>query len=388
MWKRRGVYALLLAVTCGMYIAANSRQILVVILLLICVPALSGIILVMNAGKVHIACELQDTCIVYQKTGMKIRVKYCGHMALGKSRIQAEYENLLFGDTIKQTIIIERGSRSESLYDLPYTGESCGKIVLRFKKVVCYDLLGLFSKKCSSVLEHTFTVFPQINRLQINMKHLPETQSSGCQYSPNKRGQDVTEVFDVREYQDGDSPRSIHWKLSSKRDELIVREFSHPSNFYTLVLYDTSFDRKQEAYAKIVNSVLGMTASVSKSLLNMNHIHHVGCMCKSDYISSVVEDNESYLQMVTNMMSTSVAGPDDRTVDELLKQNIQERFTKIVLVTGEFNEVEVRNLANYVNLTVLLISDGKTDAIERGSNYDLITLSVDSLTSKVQMLDI
>ncbi|NCB94484.1 MAG: DUF58 domain-containing protein [Clostridia bacterium] len=388
MWKRRIVYIVLFLAVGGMYVAADKRQILVLLILLAVLPVISAILLFIGAGKVHIDCELQEACIIHQRIGMKIKVCCSSRMILGRSRLKAEYENLLFSTTKKQTIYLERAEKKEAYYELPYESQNCGKIKFKFSDVVCCDAMGLFSKKCHCVSEHEFTVFPQISELQISMKHLPESSSSGSQYDQNKKGQDVTEVFGMREYREGDSQRSIHWKLSSKLDKIIVREFSYPSNYYTLVLYDTSFDKKNSDYAQIVNGVLGMTASVSRGLLNMSHIHHVGTMCKSIFADMVVEDNDSSQQSLTNMMSTSVSTMEEAPVDEFIKQGLYEKFTKIVLVTGVFDENRMRNLANYVDLTVLLIVKGQIDYVDKGPNYDVITLDVDVLATKIQMLDI
>ena len=43
----------------------------------------------------------------------------------------------------------------------------------------------------------------------------------------NRKGNDPSEIFDIREYVPGDDIRSIHWKLSSKTDTLILKEASN-----------------------------------------------------------------------------------------------------------------------------------------------------------------
>ena len=40
------------------------------------------------------------------------------------------------------------------------------------------------------------------------------------------RGYDPSELFDVREFQNGDRLQSVHWKLSARTDELMVKELS------------------------------------------------------------------------------------------------------------------------------------------------------------------
>lgn len=51
---------------------------------------------------------------------------------------------------------------------------------------------------------------------------------------------DRAEVLDVREYRMGDAMRDVHWKLSSKAEELLVRDFSGGSSDRTIVYCDLS----------------------------------------------------------------------------------------------------------------------------------------------------
>lgn len=388
MWKRRIMYVVIFLAMLGLYIATNKRQVFIILLFLVIIPLWSGAMLLMGARKIRIDCELQDACVIYQRIGMNIKVVDNSHMLLGRSYLQVEYENMLFHQTDRQNMYLQRGKTQTLYYELPYISENCGKIHMSFSKVVCFDLLGLFARKCEHISEQEFTVFPQIREVQVNMKRLPEALSDGYQYMESRKGQDVTEVFDIRDYRPGDTPRSIHWKLSSKLDNLVVREFSFPSNYDTLILYDTMFDKENPSYHEVVNGILGMTASISRGLMNQNHIHQVGCVSQEDYVSSTVDDNPSYMQMLTNMMSTRIAEEKEDTLDIFMNREIYRYFTKVVLVTGMFGEAKIQRLGNYVDLSVIMIVKAQEDHVEKGTNYDVITLSVDSMIGKVRMLDI
>ena len=47
-------------------------------------------------------------------------------------------------------------------------------------------------------------------------------------YSGARPGDDPGETFDIREYQEGDSIRQIHWKLTGKLDKMMIRQRSFP----------------------------------------------------------------------------------------------------------------------------------------------------------------
>ena len=96
-------------------------------------------------------------------------------------------------------------------------------------------------------------------------------------YSKERGGDDPSEVFKIRDYQPGDKLRSIHWKLTAKTDEMMVREQSLPLgcpvDFY-LDLYQPAghHGRKHETKR---DSYLQIIASISHSLVLEGCRHHV-----------------------------------------------------------------------------------------------------------------
>ena len=73
----------------------------------------------------------------------------------------------------------------------------------------------------------------------------------------NRRGEDRSEVYQLREYRPGDDIRQIHWKLSSKLDELILKEASQPESRSHLVFWDKrtgGTPQQMDALAEVVSS--------------------------------------------------------------------------------------------------------------------------------------
>ena len=77
------------------------------------------------------------------------------------------------------------------------------------------------------------------------------------------------EDYDLREYRPGDLLRSVHWKLSSKRDELVVRETLEPRRSVLLLTAD-HFGPAEE-----VDAVLDRLQALSRLLLEKEAPHVV-----------------------------------------------------------------------------------------------------------------
>lgn len=103
-----------------------------------------------------------------------------------------------------------------------------GMLLLRPKRLRVWDYLRLFSKKVHLpeaseqivVGPDTFAIGTSENRMYGGRR------ASGSQTLSNVIGDDSSEVLDTRSYQEGDTLHQIHWKLSAKMDELLVKVYS------------------------------------------------------------------------------------------------------------------------------------------------------------------
>lgn len=101
-----------------------------------------------------------------------------------------------------------------------HTGH-CGRLECRGHRLRVLDLLGLFSIPLRPPAPAAALVLPA----PVSAPYLPELDSLMERPMPRpKPGGGPSEDYDLRAYRPGDAMRSIHWKLSSKWDDLVVRE--------------------------------------------------------------------------------------------------------------------------------------------------------------------
>lgn len=98
----------------------------------------------------------------------------------------------------------------------------------------------------------------------------PTLQASGGdsdQHSQEKSGDDASEVFDVRAYRDGDTLQKVHWKLTAKTGEMLVREFSLPKREEMRLLVDLYHPVQEKWNHCKLNRLLEQTADFCWKLL-------------------------------------------------------------------------------------------------------------------------
>lgn len=143
----------------------------------------------------------------------------------------------------------------------------CGRWTVRCVKPRVCDLLGLFSLPVKAPPEGTLFVLP------VPMEAGPAPALTGA------RGRDLGlkprpgggpgEDYELRPYRPGDSMRAVHWKLSSKLDDLVVRETMEPRRAALLLTFD-HFGPPEE-----VDGVLDRLCALSRRLLEGNLPHFI-----------------------------------------------------------------------------------------------------------------
>ena len=118
-----------------------------------------------------------------------------------------------------------RGNRGVATLRMPFTATRIGQIRLSLTDCIVQDWFGLLKihiNPSSETSEASFVILPapDISRqpdAESISAGLTEVEDSG------RRGNDFSEVTDLREYIPGDRIRDIHWKASARRDEWMVK---------------------------------------------------------------------------------------------------------------------------------------------------------------------
>lgn len=221
MVRRRIIYGLTLVavflfqITNQNYLAHFLLALCIALPLLSLVMSLPGMVscrlrLASDPGSVSRGEEGQWTLSVEHRMGLPIP----------RLLLRLESRNLFTGQREKRRLVLSGLVRRKPMARPADTGH-CGLLEFKVTKVRVYDYLGLFSIR--RPLPEPARSLCQPLPIDPGPLNIPEGQ--GVRLSPTgtaKRG--LGEDYDLREYRPGDPMRSVHWKLSSKWDQLIVRE--------------------------------------------------------------------------------------------------------------------------------------------------------------------
>ncbi len=141
-------------------------------------------------------------------------------LPLCRVKVLVETENRFAGEIYRERRLFrDPGCGTASL---PLHTELCGQLSCRILSCECRDLLGIFALRKKLPERLKCTVMPPVREPDTPVD-IDAALETVVNLKP-KYGGGFSEDHDLREYRPGDTVNSIHWKLSSKMDDVIIRE--------------------------------------------------------------------------------------------------------------------------------------------------------------------
>lgn len=269
MLRNRVFYGLMLAGAALIYIFTNTYYTLTLLVLALLLPLLSLALMLLSRGGLSISLDAPDTA-AKDRAVLTYTFENTGALPMARIVFLVQMENLMTGGQRARWVHATVGGKTSVTAKLALRGARAGSVVLSTRKIRIYDAFGLFALKQPDLPARTLIIYPDMGEMAVYMEKPVETTGDGSRYSPERPGQDVSEIFALRNYVQGDAIRRIHWKLSSKLDKTLVRDFSLPLNYSLFLLAELHFDSEETA-----DAVLELFFSLSRTLLESGINHNL-----------------------------------------------------------------------------------------------------------------
>ena len=302
---------------------------------------LSMVLLILSVRNVDARLFIPLT-LMYQGMSVKVYAEDTrdGAVKPGKIRYQVLVQNYLTG--MKEKIWLP--DEGTYLYKVEYPG----KYEFELRKVRVYDWAGIFyfSKKIRKI--NYVEVNPDHYAVIVNVSNqFRNYMGEGEEHDNTQGGSDVSEIFDVREYQEGDRLQNIHWKLSARTDRLMVKIHSLPKtcNIAVIVNPGSVFYQNQGGgqHLSVEDKIrlLQVVASISYSFMDQSCPHYVAWYSKKegDIVRHLVEEEEDYYIFLMELMDSGFEEFYD--ANELYRTKYQaEHLAHILEIKRDFSIIK------------------------------------------------
>ena len=274
--------------------------------------------------------------LIFHKYALKAKVEVpVGISEVGKEnmvRITVNNMSIFTMNRVKARVIVTdtlSGKRKKYWMKLAeiYQGQNefiqsiifpaAGNYEIEVKKLKVYDMTGCLYVSVGVKSSDKVQVMPNIFDVSVKLTNGTKNfYGEADVYDEHRAGNDNNELFSVREYQKGDRIQNVHWKMTAKQDEIMVKEHSLPNSCPVVFFLDVNapMKGKKNALAYVEAAV-----SVSFSMMDAACPHYVVWYDSNeqDVTRVRVDDEESLFYFMGLLMKTSW---------ELPKVDVRERY--------------------------------------------------------------
>jgi uncharacterized protein (DUF58 family) len=168
-------------------------------------------------------------------------------------------------------------SQSENVFLAPFSQKiiafdtACnyrGRYEIELEAIEFSDFLGIIKLDRKKKQNTIITVYPKI--LPVNQLNQKNDLSPDALFASGKQTEDMVILSDIRKYVFGDPFKKIHWKLSAKANELMVKNFQKTAEINTLLVLDLKRNPHQKETNIIIEDkvIEALIAVIYHCLLN------------------------------------------------------------------------------------------------------------------------
>ena len=171
------------------------------------------------------------------------------------------------------------------------------------------------------------------------------------------------------DFHDGDSFKQVHWKLSARFGDLMVREASLPTDYDIAILRDAHIGPEEDGREDAANAVMSMLSALSLALLRQGLSHAVVYRDAEGMHAQRVDSRAGFEDMMDAMLSMPLEAdlPHDPNAFDQIR--IAHGITKTVLVTDALYKDELDELADMTSLSVVHIGESTQAGADDGGRY-------------------
>lgn len=225
---------------------------------------------------------------------------------VGKAEALIEYYNV-FNNQIN-CIMFHFPIQARNSHRLTFqiSSKFCGIIKLRSASITIYDPIRIFKFRIGKNIREDITILPEGHDIGGILSSTDRLNDESQHFSEHKPGDDPSEVFDLRDYIPGDKLNRIHWKLSCKKDDFIVKDYSLPIDSPTMLFLDLVCPEDSEYTLPMYDTLLESFMSVSQFLLENQRIHSIVYYnaARQCFDECLIDTQDALISAVTEIISS------------------------------------------------------------------------------------
>ncbi len=362
MKKSRILCIALWVVLTFLYIMEGSYAMGLLLTFYVILCGASGILCLLSGKSIQVEVRMPYGMEKNTAAEAAIELRNASIFPVMKGEIAVAWENTLTGQ--KETILCPFGLMPKGVTTLSLSVETqyCGQLRGAATALNVSDVFGIFTRKRRVEASGNILIFPQQkeNKPEISAKETYDMES--FRYSQEHKGDDSSEIFDIREYVPGDSMRKIHWKLTGKLDTVMVKESSYPVFNSILLLLETGYEHEESPIPQKMDEAVELYCSIAGSFAEQNIPFEMGIF---DYETEsmclhYIETTEEIWNMMPEVLSAGRRKAANSVYEQYLASSGNRHFAHYIYVAADSSFGNVEVAARTENITIIRCGDKQT----------------------------
>ncbi len=347
-------------------------------LLLLILTGILLILLILNIvllkNKLIFNLKTEGTVHKNEPGRLTIQVENKSVLPVSKVKIYLEFENKLTNQLDTKVFVLSLNSRESESLPLDMRSKYCGQIQVTVKKIHYYDFLGIFTRTVEVNTLSQLFILPNQYPINITVGDSYVGLADSHSHKVSRHGDDGLEIFGIKAYSHEDNLKHIHWNLTSKFDELIIKELSEAVNYTFLILVDLTV--KNDANKNdpaVIDAMMDTLISITESLLDEGYESSIGWLDKESNIIQIEEvySKDQLTILLKQILLLEQTERKETLLETFSQSDSRDRYSHLVYLTSEQGHERLTNDLVQTKVTELICQSEKK--VQKMSNEFIYT---------------
>ncbi len=334
------IYAALVVVNGFVFYFLHSHFHFLLLVVMLIAPIFSVLLAFYLRKKISVTVENR---LIKEKYGYQnkenfiyIKINNSGLAMTLDAKLELVVKNTFFGTEGRRIVSVPIYARKGYELELPIIATLPGLVCVEVKSIKIKDLMGfVFLNKQVEASDELAIIPEKITDINYESVNLDEGMLESEESS--KRGNDFSDVHEIREYIPGDKLMSIHWKLSAKRDILMVKDRVSMSDKQLVILPELcGLDEKNLEIILVTTYSIISHLIEDKTTVRLMYWSSVRYEYEDIRIDYIEELNEAFVKLYYEKTYTDMNEAASHMA------NVHPEMKAYLHITAENNEAVIR----------------------------------------------
>ncbi|MCD8188229.1 MAG: DUF58 domain-containing protein [Ruminococcus sp.] len=366
------MFIFLIVISAAFYVLYVWDFSLVLLIVVIALPVLMFIMTLITKKLITVSLNVKETTAAKNELfDIQLSISNRSIFPVAKAEAFIEYYNIFNNQINYFEIHFPIQQRNSQLMTFQLESKFCGIINISTAEINIYDPLRIFKFRIGKNIGDDIVILPEGHSISACLGSCDMSSDESTAFSEHRAGDDPSEIFDLRGFVDGDKLNRVHWKLSSKSDELIVKDFGMPIDSRTALFLNLRCSENSEYTLPIYDTLIEALVSLSQFLIENERTHTIIYYSASEscFVQHRVDSGEALSEAVSELLVSLGDDLSFRPPEEFLPECGEKSFTSFTFITAEQDKKALdyidREISSEIKNAVVVVKDEASAEIAR-----------------------